>query len=85
MTADTINSLFEFAAGIVIWMNVAKLYRDQKVRGVVWPLGGFFAVAGLWSVGFLVSLGQTTSAVGAGFCALGNCTWTALAFCWRSR
>lgn len=73
---DIINALFEGFGAYVAWVNFIKLRRDMAVKGVYWPVWGFFSVWGLWNLAFYPAVGAWASAtMGAVLCA-GNIAWT---------
>jgi hypothetical protein len=54
---DLINGLFEFLASFLLLLNVLKLYRDKKVRGVCHISVTFMAIWGAWNLFFYPSIG----------------------------
>jgi len=72
---DSINGVFETVGGVFILLNVIRLYRDKKVRGVSPTAVGFFTVWGFWNLAYYPSLSQWASAIGAGGVALVNTVW----------
>ncbi len=57
ITPDQINGGFELIAGILISLNVVKIYRDKKTRGVAVAPLAFMVLWGLWNCYFYPSLG----------------------------
>ena len=47
---DVINGLFEFGGSIVLWLNVLRILRDKKTRGVTGAATFFFAAWGYWNM-----------------------------------
>lgn len=80
---DLINAIFEFGGGILCWLNVRALWRDRVVRGVYWPVQGFFAAWGWWNLYYYPSLGQWASFWGGIFLVAGNTVWVILALRYR--
>ncbi len=76
-TPDQINAGFEFMAGVLLTLNVFKLYRDKKTRGVSMIPLAFIVVWGVWNCYFYTSLGVMWSF----WCGLGcttvNGVWVA--------
>jgi len=72
---DLINGLFEMAGGAFVALNVLRLYRDKKVRGVSMIATSFFVVWGYWNLYFYPSLDQWWSAIGAASVAIVNSVW----------
>jgi uncharacterized membrane protein YfcA len=72
---DGVNGVFELAGGVFILLNVIRLYRDKKVRGVSPVAIGFFTVWGFWNLAYYPSMSQWASAIGAGGVALVNTVW----------
>ena len=65
MTPDAINGVFEFLGALFVWLSIAKLRRDQLVRGVSWIHVGFIASWGLWNLYYYTALDQWLSLAGA--------------------
>lgn len=78
MLFDLINGAFELGGAWFTWRNAYQLYCDREVRGVYWPMFGFFAGWGLWNLAYYPSLEQWASLVGAVALVLGNIAWLAL-------
>ena len=81
---DLVNGSFEFIGGIAGWVNVVKLYRDKKVRGLYWPAMFFFTVWGFWNVYYYPTLDQYASFAGGIFMSLANVGWVWLAHKYRN-
>lgn len=85
MINDLINGAFESLGAVCCWINVAKIVRDKEVKGVYWPLTGFFATWGVWNLYYYHSLLQNWSVVGALLMCTGNGAWVWLAIRYRRR
>lgn len=72
---DLINSGFELGAGLLLWINVYKLYKDKKVRGVHVAPTFLFASWGLWNIYFYSSLGLNFSFLAGIVVFFANITW----------
>lgn len=57
MTPDQINSGFGLAAGLLLMLNVKKLYHDKQLRGVCIAPTAFMAAWGLWNLYFYPYIG----------------------------
>ncbi len=76
---DLINGNFEFIAGILLWLNVRKIYRDKKIRGIhVFPTM-FFALWGYWNLFYYPHLQQWISFIGGIMVVVPNTVWVILA------
>lgn len=58
MIPDIINAVFEMVSGLLIWLSVAKLYRDKIVRGVHLAPIGWFLLWGFWNLFYYPHLNQ---------------------------
>lgn len=72
---DLINGLFELGGGIVLWLNVWKLYKDKQIKGVHWTPVLFFGLWGYWNLYYYPSLDQWFSFWGGVFVTLANTVW----------
>jgi len=75
MELDKVNALFEAAGGMFVAMNVLRLHRDKKVRGVSIVAVSFFTVWGAFNLAYYPALDQRWSALGASSVALMNMVW----------
>lgn len=75
MIPDIINSIFEAFGGVFVLLNVFKLYKDKKVRGIHWGSTIFFTSWGLWNMWYYPHLHQLASFVGGCFLAGSNVIW----------
>ena len=83
--ADATNALFELAGAVLTWRNALQLHRDQEIKGVYWPVTGFFAAWGAWNLYYYPSLGQTLSFAAGALLFAGNCAWVVMALRLRAR
>jgi len=75
MTPDLINGLFEFGGGILLWLNVRRLYKDRTLMGVTpWPVV-FFTLWGYWNLWFYPALNCWWSWAGGLFVVAANTAW----------
>ena len=72
---DSINGIFGTVGCVFVMLNVLRLYRDKRVRGVSVVAVGFFTVWSFWSLLYYQSLSQWASAIGAGGVAAANTVW----------
>ncbi|KKM84715.1 hypothetical protein LCGC14_1296400 [marine sediment metagenome] len=72
---DYVNGTFEALGGVFIFLNVLKLHKDKKVRGVSTAAIGFFTTWGFWNLLYYPAIGQIASACAAGIVALVNLVW----------
>ena len=83
MNADIVNGVFGLGMACMLCLNVLRLWRERKVRGVsfwavFWP-----TMWGYWNLYYYPSLDQWWSFVaGIGVVSM-NTTWVALAILWR--
>jgi len=81
--ADTTNGLFELVGALLNWRNVARIRRDQRVRGVDWRTWAFFTAWGWWNVYYYPSLGQWASMLGGLVMVSANTVWVWYAIKYR--
>ena len=86
ISMDTVNGLFEFAGGLLCWVNVKTIYRDKRISGISWGVQAFFALWGIWNLFYYPSLGQWASFWGGLFLSVGNTTWVmmSIVYCRRN-
>lgn len=77
MTPDMVNGIFEALGAIFVSMNVVRLYRDKRVRGVHWASVAFFTSWGLWNVYFYHAIAQPFSWYAGVAVAVVNAIWLA--------
>lgn len=78
MTPDFINGLFEFFGGVLLWLNVRRLWRDRSVKGVSWVPVVFWAAWGAWNLFFYPAVGCWWSFAGGLFVVTANAAWLVL-------
>ena len=76
--ADLINGLFEFIAGILVWLNVRAVRRDKGYYGVSLAPISLFALWGVWNLYYYPSLSQWWSFIGGINVVVANIVWVAL-------
>lgn len=77
MNPDTINALFEAVGAVLSWINFRKLLADREVKGIHWPITGFWAAWGLWNLYYYPALEQWFSFAAGVFLVSGNLAWVA--------
>lgn len=80
---DLINGGFELAGAYLTWMNVFKLSKDKKVRGIYWMIWIFYSCWGLWNLYYYPSLDQWASFYAGVVMVAGNIVWVILAIKYR--
>ena len=76
---DLINGNFELIAGILLWLNVLRVYRDKRIQGIhIFPTA-FFALWGFWNLFYYPHLGQWLSFFGGIMVVIPNTIWVYLA------
>jgi len=83
MIPDLVNALFEFGGSIYIWINVFRILKDKKTRGLDWKSWIFYTIWGMWDFYYYPHLGQWISFWAAVNLSIGNVTWVWLAFKYR--
>lgn len=78
MWEDKINGLFELLGGVFVLMNVLKLYRDKKVRGVSSIAMVYFTLWGYWNIHYYPHLDQWFSFAGGLTIVAMNTLWIIL-------
>lgn len=79
MLPDVANASFELIGAILAWVNFRKLQQDGEVKGVYWPVTGFFALWGFWNLYYYPSLGQWFSFWAGIVLVSANTAWVILA------
>ncbi len=75
---DFCNGLFEMFGGLMLGLNVVKLYKDKEVKGVHWGAVAFFFSWGLWNLYYYPSLNQWWSFAGGCLIATMNLAWLSM-------
>ena len=81
---DFTNGAFELFGAYLTWMNVVKLYKDKKIRGVYWKIWIFYSCWGLWNLYYYPSLEQWVSFWAGIVMVIGNIVWVILAIKYRN-
>ena len=61
MTADLINSGFEFTGTVAVALSAYSCWKNKSAAGVHWFSAIFFFVWGWWNLYYYSSLDQTAS------------------------
>lgn len=78
MTPDLINGLFELVGGVLLALNVRRLWIDREIAGISpWPVA-FFTSWGVWNLFFYPALGCWWSFAGGLLLVAANTAWLAL-------
>lgn len=72
MIFDLINAVFEFLAGIFVFVNCYKAYKDKELKGVSIYSSIFFTLYSLYSIIYFGILNQFISFYIGIFCLLSN-------------
>jgi hypothetical protein len=81
---DLINGLFELIGGLLIWLNVFKLYIDKQIRGVHYAPMVFFMLWGYWNLYYYAHLDQWISWAAGINIVTANTVWVCqLVYFWR--
>jgi len=64
MNPDIINALFETFGGVVILLNIFRIYKDKEVKGFHWLVLFFFTSWGYWNLWYYPYLNQWFSFFG---------------------
>lgn len=75
MTPDVINGLFEFFGSVMLWRNVAALYKDKRIAGVRAGSTAFFMAWGWWNTFYYPHLDQWWSFAGGLSIVIANTVW----------
>lgn len=75
MNPDFINGMFEFFGSVMLWKNVAQLYKDKMIKGVHWGPTGFFMAWGYWNLFYYPHLDQWWSFWGGVSIVTANTVW----------
>ena len=75
---DLVNGLFEMIGGLILWMNVHRLYRDRRVSGVSVAPVVFWSAWGFWNLWFYPAVSCWWSFAGGIVVVLANVAWLVL-------
>ena len=75
MIADLINGCFELTAGLLLSLNVRRLFKDKQVRGVCLAPVMLMAAWGYWNLFFYPIVGATFSFLAGIPVAVVNTVW----------
>jgi len=64
---DLINAIFQCSGTFFVILNIMKISKDKKVKGISWLSASFFTFWGIWNLYYFPLLNQTFS----GFASLG--------------
>lgn len=78
--SDAVNGTLEILGGIVNVFNIRRLNIDKQVKGISWPVVGFFTGWGFWNLYYYPHLHQMVSVIGAGTLVITNLIWLSLVF-----
>lgn len=73
--ADIINGLFEGFGGVLLWMNVRKLWKDKEFKGVSAVPTAFFMLWGYWNLYFYPFYSAWLSFLGGLIIVSANTVW----------
>jgi hypothetical protein len=76
---DIINGSFEILGGLLNIFNIRQLLIDKQIKGISWPVVGFFTSWGLWNLFYYPSLHQYVSFIGGVTLVITNLIWLVLA------
>lgn len=85
LTPDVINAFFEFFGGLLLFLNVRRLYLDKRLNGVSLVPSLFYTAWGYWNVFYYRELGQPVSLVAGILPAASNTAWVAMALYYQYR
>lgn len=78
MTPDLINGLFELVGGLLLAINVRRLWIDREIAGISpWPVA-FFTSWGFWNLFFYPHLACWWSFAGGLLVVAANAAWLVL-------
>lgn len=72
---DSINALFNMAGGVFVFLNVIRLHKDKRVRGVSAIAVAFFTTWAWWKLLYYPLIGQHASAYSAGILTMVHMVW----------
>ena len=80
---DIINSLFELSTSIIALINIYRIIKDKKVRGVEWRSWIFYTIWSFWACYYYVDINHIFSFVAAISVATCNVWWLTLSIKYR--
>jgi hypothetical protein len=83
MFNDIGNAVFEFGGAILNFVNVYRLAKDKKVRGVYYPAWILFTIWGFWNLYYYPSVDCWYSFLAGIFIVTANTAWVILAIRYR--
>ncbi len=83
MNNDIINGMFELISGVLIILNILKLYKDKVVKGISVIPTILFTLWGIWNLYYYPSLNQYFSFAGGLLLATTNFIWLFMAFYYK--
>ena len=78
MNNDLINGLVQLFGGVLTIINIVKLIKDKKIKGISWIPTAYFSIWGAWNMYYLLSLNQTYSFWGGLIIFSANAIWLGL-------
>lgn len=85
MNPDRINALFELGAGLLLTLNVARLYKDKKLAGVSLFPTAWFNLWGAWNLHYYHALHQPLSWYAGWLVFAMNTAWVGMAVWYREK
>jgi hypothetical protein len=82
---DIINALFELTGGVLLFVNVWRLYRDKKIRGISILPVIVFTAWGFWNLYFYPSVGCVYSFLAGIIVVTANAIWLAQVFYYHAK
>lgn len=80
---DFLNGLFEAIGGVLVWLNVRRIWIDREVKGTEWKVMFFFTAWGVWNLWYYPHLDQWVSFVGGLVMVVANIVWVTLVIRFR--
>jgi hypothetical protein len=72
---DLINGCFEACGGLLLWMNVYRLYKDKEFKGVSTVPTAFFMGWGYWNLYYYPAVNCPLSFCGGLVIVAANTVW----------
>jgi len=83
--ADAVNGCFECVGGLLLWLNVRRLYRDKVFKGVSVVPTAFFMAWGYWNLYFYPAVDAPLSFFGGLVIVAANTVWLGQMVYYRKR